>query len=222
MSIQTIVFSHTTGLDLRARLYLLGSSEAFAPEVACVEADRGGVYSFMQSSSSGQYEVHVRNVTGGADEPLGIVFVKTMDVAGTFQCVSEPALLEIAEGGGGGAAPTYIMPLRATAGQRVVPGRVTLFLKERVLTVLPIVDERGQPVDCGGKTCSLLVDVNGVVVAVPDLVPAGTPPHRYSFTPTEAMTAMAGEFEFALRTPSGSGYEVLAWGVVQVLKAVAE
>ena len=109
MATQTIRFVAPAGLTLLARLYPVGSGTAFAVEASCTEAARGGVYTFTQSGSSGKYEVHVRDTTGGGDSKLGVIYVQTTDTAATFDCVDQRVDLEIAEdaataaaGGGGG------------------------------------------------------------------------------------------------------------------------
>lgn len=109
MATQTIRFVAPAGLTLLARLYPVGSATAFAAEASCTELARGGLYTFTQTSSSGKYEVHVRDTTGGGDSKLGVIYVTTTDTAATFDCVDQRVDLEIAEdaaaaaaGGGGG------------------------------------------------------------------------------------------------------------------------
>lgn len=117
MATQTIRFVAESGLTLKARLYPVGSATAFAVEADCTEAARLGVYTFTQSGSSGKYEVHIRDVTGGGDDKLGVIYVKTADTASTFDAVDQRIDLEIAEdaetaaaggGGGGGGAVTSV------------------------------------------------------------------------------------------------------------------
>jgi len=116
-----------------------------------------------------------------------------------------------------------VVPLRSTAGEeRLLPGKITVFLKERMATEIRIVDELAQPVDCTGKVCDLIVEVGGQRLKISDLSPTGTPPHKYAFTPVEAMTAAPGFYGFALRRPVGAGYEVVGQGELVVLSAVAE
>lgn len=120
MATQTIRFVAPAGLTLHARLYPVGSATAFGAEADCTEAARGGVYSFTQTSSSGKYEVHVRDTTSG-DSKLGVIFVKTTDTAATFDCVDQRVDLDIAEdaataaAGGGGGGGGLITGLTAAA-----------------------------------------------------------------------------------------------------------
>lgn len=109
MATQTIQFVAPSGLTLKARLYPVGNATAFAAEADCSELARGGLYSFTQSNSSGKYEIHVRDTTGGGDSKLGVLYAKTTNTAATFDAVDQRVDLEIAEdaaaaaaGGGGG------------------------------------------------------------------------------------------------------------------------
>jgi hypothetical protein len=124
-------------------------------------------------------------------------------------------------GGGGGSGTNYIVPLRSVAGERMIPGRIELFLQELLPSTINILDESGSPVNCTGKTANLLVKVGATVIKLQNLTPTGSPPHRYAFTPSSGMTAVPGGHEFTLERADGTK-EVLSWGTFQVISCVRE
>lgn len=132
MATQTIRFAAPSGLTLKARLYPVGSGTAFAAEADCTELARGGLYTFTQTSSSGNYEVHVRDTTGGGNEKLGVIYVATTDTAATFDCVDQRVDLDIAEdaataaAGGGGGGGGLITGLTDAAIAQLAGVEITL------------------------------------------------------------------------------------------------
>lgn len=124
-------------------------------------------------------------------------------------------------GGGSGSGTNYIVPLRSVTSERMIPGRIEMFLQERLPSTINILDESGSPVDCTGKTANLLVRVGATVLKLADLTPTGSPPHRYAFTPSAEMTATPGGHEFTLER-SDSTKETLSWGTFQVIACVRE
>ena len=111
---------------------------------------------------------------------------------------------------------TFVMPIRSTSTERVLPNRIDLFVRERVPLAITIYDDKQQPVDCSGLTCTLFV-TGGVEVPglTPQPIEPGSVPNRYLFTPPEAMTAKAGTLWFGLRV-TGDTKRVLAFGHVVV------
>jgi len=117
MASQTIRFVAPAGLTLLATAYAVGSATAFASDVSCTEAARGGIYTCILTSSSGKYEIHL--TTGGSK--LAVFYVKTTDTAATFDAVDQRVDLEIAEdaetaaAGGGGGGGGLITGLTSSA-----------------------------------------------------------------------------------------------------------
>ncbi len=119
-------------------------------------------------------------------------------------------------GGGGGNVSTFVMPLRSTSTERVLPNRIDLFVRERIPLAITIYDDQKQPVDCTGLTCTLFAE-GGTQIAnlVPHPAVPGQPPSRYTFTPPESLAAVAGSQQFSLRVQDTS-HRVLACGFLVI------
>ena len=118
-------------------------------------------------------------------------------------------------GGGGGSGSSFVMPLVSTSVERVTGNRVALFTRELLPVQLPIYDSAGDPVDCTGLVCDLVL-ANGTTVA--DLSPTGSPtPHIYTFTPLAGMVAYDRSLAFSLRVQGT--LQVLAHGSLTVAYA---
>ncbi len=119
-------------------------------------------------------------------------------------------------GGGTSGGPTFVLPLRSTSVERMTLNRIDLFTREQFPLVIPIYDEKKQPVDCTGLTCTLHATGG---IEVPGLLPTamttGGVPHRYEFTPPLQMTSSPGSLRFSLRV-TGPTKQVLAYGQIVV------
>lgn len=105
-----------------------------------------------------------------------------------------------------------VMPMRSSVAGRVAPNRLDLFVREEIPLEIAILDSRRLPVDCTGLEAEFLTESGEVITG---LMPAGTPPHKYTVTITEALTLAAGTQPWSLRV-ADSTERVLACGVMSV------
>ena len=117
-------------------------------------------------------------------------------------------------GGGGGSSSVFVMPLVATAQERLTANRIALFTREAIPLQLAIYDSLGEPVDCTGLVCDLIVSNGETIANLSPTTNGASVPHIYTFEPTTGMSAADRTLLYGLRVQTTN--QVLAHGTLTV------
>lgn len=150
---------------------------------------------------SGEFEALFRN---GANEPIYSGYVN-FNGDSELRCYDAPPTTAI-------ATSISVIPLQATGPKRQLPNIIPLFVGERVLTPVPVVDPAGQPVVLAGRSLLFKVETQQrlSVMSVTPNVSGST----FSFTPTAPVTSIARTLLWSLWDTTAEA--VLCNGEIQI------